>query len=170
MERGSVGKLRRGSLVTRTDYFQDPSAPTPNSIKVAVSALIRDGRGRILMIRRTDNGMYSIPGGGLEAGETVSEAVVREVEEETGIDVRVVDMIGVFSNPEHVIAYDDGEVRQEFSICFTAEPIGGELRTSSESKDVRWVAPEQLSRLEIHPSVRLRISRGLGAGRAPYFT
>ncbi|MBF6236648.1 NUDIX domain-containing protein [Nocardia otitidiscaviarum] len=156
--------------MTRTDYFHDPNAPTPNSIKVAVSALVRDESGRILMIHRTDNDMYSIPGGGLEAGETVSEAVVREVKEETGIDVDIVKMIGVFSNPDHVIAYDDGEVRQEFSICFIAKPTGGELRTSSESKDVKWVAVENLSDLDIHPSIRLRISQGLEDRNGPYFT
>ncbi|MGF6881381.1 8-oxo-dGTP pyrophosphatase MutT (NUDIX family) [Nocardia sp. GAS34] len=65
--------------MTRTDYFQDPNAPTPNSIKVAASALVLDGHGRILMIHKTDNNLYSIPGGGLETGETVSEAVIREV-------------------------------------------------------------------------------------------
>ncbi|MFE2961837.1 NUDIX hydrolase [Nocardia tengchongensis] len=156
--------------MTRTDYFHDPSAPTPNSIKVAVSAIVRDDQGRILMIHRTDNNLYSIPGGGLEAGETISEAVVREVKEETGIDVRVLDMVGVFSNPEHVIAYDDGEVRQEFSICFIAQPTGGEPRTSTESKDVRWVPVEQLPGLDIHPSIKLRIVEGLGHRNGPYFT
>ncbi|QBS43559.1 NUDIX hydrolase [Nocardia sp. CS682] len=156
--------------MTRTDYYNSPTAPTPNSIKVAVSALVRDDQGRILMIRRSDNNKYSIPGGGLEAGETVSEAVVREVKEETGIDVRVTDIIGVFSNPGHVIAYDDGEVRQEFSICFHAEPVGGKLQTSIESHEVSWVAPEALSSLDIHPSIMLRIEQGLNHGDTPYFT
>ncbi|WP_141812985.1 NUDIX hydrolase [Nocardia bhagyanarayanae] len=68
----------------RTDYLNDPTAPSANSIKVAVSAVVLDARGRILMIHRTDNNLYSIPGGGLEAGETVTDAVVREVHEETG--------------------------------------------------------------------------------------
>ncbi|WP_316574259.1 NUDIX hydrolase [Nocardia canadensis] len=153
----------------RTDYFHDPAAPRPNAIKVAVSAVVLDGDGRILMIRRTDNDRYSIPGGGLEAGETVSEAVAREVLEETGIEVDVSDMVGVFSNPEHVIAYDDGEVRQEFSICFRARPIGGTLRTSEESKEVLWVAPAALDSLDVHPSIKLRIEHGL-ASSAPYFT
>ncbi|MFE3057110.1 NUDIX hydrolase [Nocardia sp. NPDC059239] len=154
----------------RTDYFHDPNAPIPNSIKVAVSALVRDDRGRVLMICRADNGLYSIPGGGVEAGETISEAVVREVREETGIDVQVTALIGVFSNPGHVIAYTDGEVRQEFSICFNAESIGGGLRTSSESTDVRWVEPQLLPKLNIHPSIALRISEGLRDGSRPYFT
>lgn len=153
----------------RTDYFHDPAAPRPNAIKVAVSAVVLDDQGRILMIRRTDNDLYSIPGGGLEAGETVSEAVAREVLEETGVQVDVSDMVGVFSNPEHVIAYDDGEVRQEFSICFRARPIGGTLRTSEESKEVLWVAPESVGALNVHPSIKLRIEHGL-ASTAPYFT
>ncbi|MFI6364173.1 NUDIX hydrolase [Nocardia sp. NPDC050630] len=156
--------------MSRTDYFHDPDAPTANSVKVAVSAVIRDSQGRVLMIHRTDNDRYSIPGGGLEAGETITQALVREVKEETGIDVRVTDLIGIFSNPEHVIAYDDGEVRQEFSICFHADPIGGDLRTSSESKEVRWVAPNDISSLNVHPSIVLRIERGLSPTTGTYFT
>ncbi|MGK8559572.1 NUDIX hydrolase [Nocardia gipuzkoensis] len=156
--------------MSRTDYFRDPNAPLPNSIKVAVSGFVQDSHGRVLMIHRTDNDLYSIPGGGLEPGETVTEAVVREVYEETGIDVRVTSLIGIFSNPDHVIAYDDGEVRQEFSICFRAEPIGGQPRTSSESKVVIWVAPTDLAKLDIHPSIALRIERGLKETSTPYFT
>ncbi|WP_069167246.1 NUDIX hydrolase [Nocardia altamirensis] len=154
----------------RTDYFHDPNAPAANSIKVAVSAFVRNSDDNILMIRRTDNDRYSIPGGGLEAGETVTEAVVREVREETGIDVQITGLIGIFSNPEHVIAYDDGEVRQEFSICFRAKPIGGKLRTSSESREVLWVAPHDLPSLDIHPSIDLRIEHGLNPQDGPFFT
>ncbi|MEV0107216.1 NUDIX domain-containing protein [Nocardia sp. NPDC050799] len=156
--------------MSRTDYFHDPAAPAPNSIKVAVSALVQDDQGRILLIRRSDNGKYSVPGGGLEAGETVVQAVVREVREETGIEVDVTELVGVFSNPEHVIAYDDGEVRQEFSICFRAQPIGGKLRTSEESSEVEWVRPAELSERDIHPSILLRIQKGLEGSDSPYFT
>ncbi|WP_459549893.1 NUDIX hydrolase [Nocardia sp. X0981] len=156
--------------MSRTDYFHDPAAPAANSIKVAVSALVQDDQGRVLMIRRTDNDLYAIPGGGLEAGETVAQAVEREVLEETGITVRVRSLVGVFSNPDHVIAFDNGEVRQEFSICFRAEPVGGEVRTSSESKEVAWIAPEKLPELNIHPSIRLRIRRALDPADEPYFT
>ncbi|WP_246351520.1 NUDIX hydrolase [Nocardia barduliensis] len=135
--------------MSRTHYFRDPNAPLSNSIKVAVSAFVQDSHGRILMIHRIDNDLYSIPGGGLEAGETVTEAVVREVREETGIDVQVTNLIEIFSNPDHVIAYDGGEVRQEFSICFPADPVGGQLRPSPESKEVMWVAPTDFAKLDI---------------------
>lgn len=156
--------------MSRIDYFHDPAAPAANSVKVAVSALVRDRQGRILMIRRTDNDRYAIPGGGLETGETVTQAVEREVYEETGIIVRVQSLVGVFSNPQHVIAFDDGEVRQEFSICFRADPLGGEIRTGSESKEVDWIAPDRLHELNIHPSIRLRIERALRPSDPPYFT
>ncbi|MFC9433991.1 NUDIX hydrolase [Nocardia sp. NPDC057030] len=156
--------------MARRDHLNDPDAPLANSLKVAVSALVRDQRGRVLLIRRTDNGMYSIPGGGQELGETVAAAIVREVKEETGIDVVVTAILGVFSDPRHVIAYDNGEVRQEFSICFYANPIGGEPRPSSESDVVRWAAPEELSSLDIHPSIMLRIVEGLNGRVEPYFT
>lgn len=156
--------------MSRTDYFEDPTAPVANSLKVAVSALVRNKLGQILMIHRADSRKDSIPGGGMEVGETPARAAVREVKEETGIDITVTGLVGVFSNPQHVIAYDDGEVRQEFSICFTAEPVGGELRTSTESKAVGWIEPESLVNLNIHPSIRLRIERGLEGHPEPYYT
>ncbi|OXM56624.1 NUDIX hydrolase [Amycolatopsis thailandensis] len=143
--------------MARVDYLNDPNAPKANSIAVAVSVFIQDDDGRILMIRRTDNDLYSIPGGQLELGETLAQAAVREVREETGIECEVTGVIGLYSNPNHVIAYDDGEVRQEFSICFRAKQLRGNLRTSSESKEVLWLDCGQLESVKIHPSTMLRL-------------
>ncbi|WP_410604026.1 NUDIX hydrolase [Amycolatopsis sp. lyj-90] len=147
--------------MARVDYYNDPNAPKANSIAVAVSAFIQDEEGRILMIRRTDNDLYSIPGGQLELGETLSQAAVREIREETGIECEVTGVVGLYSNPSHVIAYDDGEVRQEFSICFRARKIAGALRESSESKEVLWAPVSAIGDLHIHPSILLRIEHGL---------
>lgn len=156
--------------MARVDYYNDPNAPKANSIAVAVSAFIQDDEGRILMIRRTDNDLYAIPGGQLELGETLAQAAVREVREETGVECKMTEVIGLYSDPNHVIAYDDGEVRQEFSICFRAEYLDGTARTSSESKEVLWVKPEKLASLRIHKSIRLRLSHGLDNAHNPYFT
>ncbi|MBB5155203.1 NUDIX hydrolase [Saccharopolyspora phatthalungensis] len=156
--------------MARIDYLDDPNAPAANSVAIAVSAFAQDDQGRILMIRRTDNDYYAVPGGQLELGETLAQAAVREVDEETGIEIEVTGVIGLYSNPRHVIAYDDGEVRQEFSICFRARPIGGELRTSSESKEVHWVEPELLAGLNIHPSIRLRLQHALENRPEPFYT
>ncbi|WP_329788691.1 NUDIX domain-containing protein [Lentzea sp. DG1S-22] len=156
--------------MARVDYFHDPNAPKANSLRPAVSAFVQDNAGRLLMIRRTDNEKYAIPGGQQEAGETLTQAAAREVLEETGINVEVTGLIGLYSNPAHVIAYDDGEIRQEFSICFRARAVSGDLRTSAESKEVLWVDLDQLGGLDIHPSIRLRIDHALEKREHPYFT
>lgn len=155
--------------MSRIDYFRDPSAPKANSVVPSVTAVVQDERGNLLLIHKSDNDLWALPGGGHDAGESIAQTVVREVDEETGIAVIVEDIVGLYTDPEHVMKYDDGEVRQQFSICFHARPVGGELRTSSESKEVRWVSPADLDKLDIHPSMRLRITHGLDASRtAPY--
>jgi 8-oxo-dGTP pyrophosphatase MutT (NUDIX family) len=152
----------------KLDYYHDPSAPTANSIVVAASAFVQDESGRVLMIQRADNDLRAIPGGAQDIGESIAAAAVREVQEETGLLIEVVGLVGIYSDPEHVIAYDDGEVRQEFSVCFRGQPIDGVLVTSDESKHADWVVPEQLSALDIHPAVRLRITHGLSRQTQPY--
>ncbi|MDQ3150184.1 MAG: NUDIX domain-containing protein [Actinomycetota bacterium] len=154
----------------KTDYYDDPAAPRATSLVVAVTAVVLDDAGRVLMIQRTDNDLWAIPGGAQEIGETSTEAAVREVREETGLDVEVTGLVGIYSDPRHVIAYDDGEVRQEFSLFFRARPIGGALTSSSESKQVHWVEPDRLDTLNIHPCVRLRIEHGLQQWPQPYLS
>ncbi|MEU7970813.1 NUDIX domain-containing protein [Micromonospora sp. NPDC049089] len=154
--------------MARTEHYHDPDAPKANSIVVAVSVFVHDAHERVLLIQRTDNGLWSLPGGGQEIGESVAETATRETHEETGIVVEVTGMVGVYSDPGHVIEYSDGEVRQQFSLCFRAEPISGTPRPSEESHDVRWVARDELAALGIHPSTMLRINHGYEERREPY--
>ncbi|GGI76764.1 NUDIX hydrolase [Saccharopolyspora subtropica] len=154
----------------KKDYYDDPHAPTANSLVVAVAAIVRDELGRVLMIERTDNGLWAVPGGAQDIGETTREAAIREVLEETGIKVEVTGIVGIYSDPRHVIAYDDGEVRQEFSIVFHAKRVGGEPRTSSESRQVHWVEPKEIDRLNVHPSMLLRIQHALEERAEPYLS
>ncbi|MER5734343.1 NUDIX domain-containing protein [Streptomyces sp. NPDC002262] len=155
--------------MSRIDYFRDPAAPKANSVVPSVTVVVRDGEGRLLLIHKTDNDLWALPGGGHDIGERIGDTAVREVREETGIEVEVDNIVGLYTDPDHVLAYDDGEVRQQFSICFRARPVGGSLRTSSESKEVRWVNPADLDDLDIHPSMKLRIRHGLDESRRePY--
>lgn len=154
--------------MARVDYIDDPDAPAANSVVPSVVAAVLDPAGRVLLIHKTDNDLWALPGGAHEIGESLSETVVREVKEETGCDVQVTGISGTYTNPGHVIAYDNGEVRQQFSICFRARLIGGEARTSSESKAVSWVDPEVLGQLSMHPSMRLRIEHALRHGAEPF--
>lgn len=107
---------------------------------------------------RADNGYWSLPGGAIEIGETVSEAIIREVREETGYDVLMEGLVGIYSDPRHVIAYADGEVRQQFSVCFSCLIIKGAAAISVESKDVRLFSKEELEGISIHPANRLRLT------------
>lgn len=109
------------------DYYDDPQAPVANSMVVAVAVVVRDDDGNVLLISRTDNGLWALPGGAQDLGETTRQAAQREVEEETGLKVDITDLVGIYSDPKHVIAYDDGEVRQEFSIVFHAHPVSGQI-------------------------------------------
>ncbi|MGH3660896.1 MAG: NUDIX hydrolase [Micromonosporaceae bacterium] len=152
----------------RKDYLNDPDAPPANSVVPSVVAAVRNDAGELLMIHRTDNDFWALPGGGHDIGESISDTVIREVREETGIDVEVTRLVGVYTNPGHVMAYDDGEVRQQFSLCFAARYISGAPRTSSESCEVIWLDPTYLDELDIHPSMRLRISHALASLPQPY--
>lgn len=93
----------------------------------------------------------------MDIGETLAECAIREVREETGLDVRIERIIGIYPDPGHVFAYDDGEVRQEFSICLTCTIVGGALTVSSESTAVRFFAPGDIPEIQIHDSVLKRI-------------
>jgi 8-oxo-dGTP pyrophosphatase MutT (NUDIX family) len=93
----------------------------------------------------------------MELGESLADCGVRETLEETGIQVEVTGIVGTYTNPGHVFAYDDGEVRQEFSICLLARPQGGTLRVSDESFEVAWFAPHEVDDLPMVPSIRKRV-------------
>lgn len=155
--------------MSRIDYLDDPKAPPANSLVPSVNVVVVNDHGEILLIRRSDNDNWAVPGGGMDLGESISEAAVREVREETGIDIEVAGLVGIYTNPRHVIEYtSNGEVRQEFSIVFTGRPVGGETRTSSESAEVLWVAPDDLQSYPMHPSMRQRIAQYLRHSSEPY--
>ncbi len=154
--------------MTRTEHYYDPDAPAANSIVVAVTAFVVDDTDRVLLIRRTDNDLWALPGGAQEFGESIAETVVRETKEETGIDVEVAGLVGIYTNPNHLVEFSDGEVRQQFSLCFRARPVGGSPTASAESSDVRWVARYDLDGRNIHPSMRLRIDHGYERPANPY--
>ncbi len=104
----------------------------------------------------------------MELGESIEECAVREVKEETGLDVELTGLVGIYTNPHHVMKYDDGEVRQQFSICYTTKLIGGELAFDSESTEIAWVEPMEIAALPMHPSMRLRIDHYLERRDGPY--
>jgi 8-oxo-dGTP pyrophosphatase MutT (NUDIX family) len=154
--------------VARTDYYNDPNAPRPNRIVPAATAIVVNDKGAILLQRRADNDLWALPGGTMDVGETLRQTIVREVREETGLDIEPTGIVGIYSDPRHVIAYDDGEVRQEFSICFRTRLLGGQLGHDAESTDLRWFGADSLATLPMHPTMRLRIKHHLAAEPEPF--
>ena len=153
----------------RIDYLDDPAAPKANSVVPSANVIVVNDQDEILMIHRTDNGNWAVPGGGMDLGESITDAAVRETQEETGITCEITGLVGIYSSPRHVIRYaSNNEVRQEFSIVFTARPVSGQLRPSSESSEPQWVSPAAVHALWMHPSMRQRIQHFLDKRPQPY--
>ncbi|NUT18750.1 MAG: NUDIX domain-containing protein [Hamadaea sp.] len=155
-------------MTGRRDYYHDPNAPQATTIVAGGSAIVTDQLGRILLQRRADSGNWALPGGVMDIGETLEQCVIREVREETGLDIEITGLVGIYTDPAHVIAYDDGEVRQQFNITFTGTVTGGELQRSNESTDVRFVHPADLDALPMHETIRLRLRHFAERRSTPY--
>jgi mutator protein MutT len=122
------------------------ATPHLNSFRrTGAAAIVFDDQKRILLQRRTDNGDWGLPGGAIDIGETAEQAVIREVKEETGYDVSVIRLIGVYSDPKYTtITYPDGNTAHYVSILFECRLIGGAATTSEESSAVDWFNPDSL--------------------------
>jgi ADP-ribose pyrophosphatase YjhB (NUDIX family) len=145
-------------MARRVDYYNDPGAPKANSMVPSVNVVVTNDQGQILLIRRSDNDNWAVPGGAIDLGESMTQAAVRETKEESGIDCEIAGLVGIYTDPRHIILYtSNGEARQEFSILLTARPVGGQPTTSDESSEVRWVDRADLEDYTMDRSMRLRV-------------
>ncbi|MFI6769474.1 NUDIX hydrolase [Streptomyces sp. NPDC050355] len=151
----------------RTEYYNDPTAPKANTLIPASNLLAVDGEGAILLQRRRDTGQWALPGGAQDIGETAAQCAVRECLEETGIVAEITGFLGVYTNPNHIVAYTDGEIRQQYENTYIGRPVGGEPTINDEADSVRFVLPADLDQYDIHPSMRQQIGDYL-AGTYPY--
>src|SRR5271154_7502517 len=133
----------------------------PDNPLVGVGAVIVQ-KNRVLLIRRATPpllGEWSLPGGVLECGETLREAVIREAREETGLPVETGDMMGVY---ERVIRGDQERVRYHYVLIdFLCRPVGGELKAGSDAADVRWFTRDELPALSLTDDVSDVVLKGL---------
>lgn len=124
----------------------DPRAYPDRPYLAVSAAIIRDGR--VLVARRARGpalGVWTMPGGVVEAGETLTEALVREIEEETALAIEPVALAG---HREVVVRDDDRKVSRHFVIlCFASRLVGGELKLNEELAEARWLRPEELGGL-----------------------
>lgn len=139
-------------------------------ILVYTTAIVRDATGRVLLQRRTDfePDVWSLPGGMLELGETLSDCARREVREETGYDCRAVRLIGLQSSPRWDVDYPNGDQTQQWSAVIECRPLRrvGEA-DRAETLDQRWFAPDELPPLS-RPWYTAALADSLGAGPATF--
>jgi ADP-ribose pyrophosphatase YjhB (NUDIX family) len=135
----------------------ETDATTATQIRPGVAAIIRDADGRLLLQRRSDNGLWGLPGGSVEIGESVRDAILREVREETGLAVEVVRLVGVYSDPKiQIVRYPDGNVVHYVSLLFACRILAGTLQTCDETLDLRFYDPASLPE-DLLPMHRIRI-------------
>ncbi|MCD2195229.1 NUDIX domain-containing protein [Actinomycetospora endophytica] len=156
--------------MTRFEYHHDPHAPQATIVAPSVFAVVRDDAGRVLLVRRTDNGLWELPGGRVEVGESATDAVEREVAEESGVVIKVLRLAGISTDPSHLIASPTGtETRQQFAVCVHAWPVSGDPHPDgSETSDAAWVPVGDLADREMHPTMRLRLAHALTHPRDAY--
>lgn len=126
-------------------------------LRLGCSAAIFDAQRRILLTRRADNGQWCLPGGGVETGESVAEACEREVWEETGLRVRVTRLVGVYSYPDQLVVYPDGNKAHIVALHFETEILSGALTLSSETTEVGYFTLEEVERLDMFARHRERV-------------
>lgn len=123
----------------------------------AAAVAILNQRGELLMLHRKDNKKWTMPGGTHEFGESMTECALREVREESGLDVKLEGIIGTYTDPGVRVAYSDGEVRQEFTIVYYGVASDYDVALDDESSQYRWVPPEKLLELPLADSQRRRL-------------
>jgi 8-oxo-dGTP pyrophosphatase MutT (NUDIX family) len=163
----------RNVVVRIREYYREENTPKAQDVLPAAFAAVRNGVGKLLLVRRIDDGYWELPGGRIEVGESAVDAVVREVAEESGIILVVTGIAGIYSDPTHVLVDPGGITHQQLAICFhaapTSSPDGGQPRPDGiETNAAAWFGIGEIAGLRIHPAMRLRIDNALRAPQQSY--
>ncbi len=145
----------------------EPDWQAALGVRSSVSAVILD-QNRLLLQQRSDGGQWGLPGGSVEVGESVSEAVVREVREETGLEVEPTRLVGVYSDPAiQVVRYPTGHVWHYVTVLFECTVKRGTLTICDETLALKYFSPRRLPPALL-PHHRVRITDALARRVRPF--
>jgi len=143
-------------------YYQNPDAPEPNQPRHMGVSVFIEKDDKLLLECRSDSGRWCMIGGALEMTESVQDAVLREVKEETGLDVMGYRLFGIFSDPSRIIEYPDGNIIRSITVAFRAEiDPNQEMQISDESLELRYFSKAELRTLDIVETHRHIVDRWL---------
>lgn len=150
-----------------TEVLYGPRLGREGQLRMGCSAVLFDKvREKVLLTQRTDNGRWCLPGGAMEAGESAAEACEREVWEETGLKVRVKRLLGVYSNPDQLVIYPDGNKAFFVVLNFEVELISGELALSNETTAFGYYSVQEMESMPMHGEHKARVEDALRGGDA----
>lgn len=150
-----------------TQILYGPRLGKEGEVRIGCCAVLFDEvRKKALLTRRTDNGRWCLPGGRMEAGESAAETCERETWEETGLKVRAKRLVGVYSDPDQLVIYPDGNKVFMVVLCFEADIVEGELRLSDETTAYGWFSLAEMESLPMHSNHKNRVEDALTGGDA----
>lgn len=154
----------------RRVHFHDAAAPVATVVTPSVFVAVGNGTGRLLLVRRCDSGNWELPGGRVDIGESAVAAGIRETWEEAGVRVRVTGLVGLFTDPSHVVEAADGVlVRQQFVVCLRARAVRGRPRGDrDETDDARWFPAADVVRLPLEPGAERWVRYALDTHAIPH--
>ena len=153
----------------KTEILYGKRIGKTGALRIGCSATIFDkNRQKVLLTRRADNDHWCLPGGIMEAGESVEEACIREVLEETGLKVKLSRLVGAYSNPDQLVIYPDGNRAHFVVLNFEAVITGGKLGLSNETTDAGFFSLEEIKKMQIHGCQEDRIHDAMSAQQAAF--
>lgn len=144
-----------------------PRLGKEGALRIGCSAVIFDeNRQKVLLTRRTDNGRWCLPGGHMEPGESAAEACERETWEETGLKVCAKKLLGVYSNPDQLVIYSDGNKAFFVVLNFEVEVLEGTLGLSNETTDYGYFSLQEMDSMPMHGEHKSRVEDAMLGGDA----
>lgn len=131
-------------------YFKDPSAPKPTQpFLPGTCAAILNNTGKVLLHKREDNNLWTLPGGKIEIGESISDCCKREIKEEIGLKVKIKKIIGIYTSPDYTFDFGGGFIYQPFVVAFLCTTDDENFAMNHESTDIKWFDKKDVFKLKM---------------------